>query len=104
MSRSYVKDARKVVAMAERRAQKQRERGKLDAMHAPRKPSRVPIWLRFILARSAVSVLWSLSSVLSIAGVWWSRPGKDCLAWSIAGTLSNAGLRCFSWAVGEPRP
>ena len=101
MTKSHVKNAKKVVRLAEMRARKARNG---NAPTPPRRaPSRVPLWLRLFLARFACSVLWCFSSVFSIAGLWWSRPGKECFFWEISTILSHTGLRCFDWATGIPR-
>jgi len=67
----------------------------------PLPPSRVPMWIRFLLARCACSMLFLSSSLFSVVGVWLSRPGRPCWAWGVSEWLSTKGLGCFRWATGE---
>lgn len=86
-------------------ARKASKAERLDAMRLHERlamaPSRVPLWLRFLLARLGCSGAWFASSIFALIGLWLSRPGRDCWAWRWSDWLSSKGLGFFQWATGH---
>lgn len=73
-------------------------------MRDNRPVSRVPLFVRLLVARPAIMLLWAVSAVLVQVGLLLSWGMSHGIFWAGSDAVSDLGLSLYQWARGGKWP